>query len=79
MAKLDVRFEEHDTYLEAIVGGTYDLQEAIDWFPSVLSACKRMNVSKVLIDYSALEGVPAAICVEIREKRVLFEHLQHKL
>ena len=60
MPKLDLTIDEHDDHLIARVAGDYDLQDAIDWFPAVVAACRRTGRTKVLIDYRGIEGIPAA-------------------
>ena len=57
---LDVKIIQHDAFLEVVVTGTYDMQEAIDTFPHVLSTCRVTGLSKVLIDFRTLSGIPAA-------------------
>jgi len=53
---LEVDIIMHKECLEVIVSGDYDIQEAIDEFSSVLSACKITGLSKVLIDFRKLHG-----------------------
>ena len=53
---LEVEIIRHNEYVEAIVTGEYDHQEAIDKFPIVLTACKIEDFSKVLIDFRKLDG-----------------------
>ena len=57
---LDVKIVQHDEYLEVLVSGAYGMQDAIDRFPHVLSACRLTGASKVLIDFRELTGIPAA-------------------
>ena len=57
---IEANIIEHDTYLEVVVTGTYDMQEAIDRFPNVISACKSTGLSRVVIDFRDLVGIPAA-------------------
>ncbi len=47
---------QHTEYLEIIVTGMYDMEEAIDKFPLVLVACRDAKVAKVLIDFRKLGG-----------------------
>jgi hypothetical protein len=56
---LDVEIIPHDALLEVIVTGTYDMQDAINRFLHVLSACRISGLSKVLIDFRDLAGIPA--------------------
>ena len=51
---LDIEIIQHDAFLEAVVTGSYNLQDAIDRFPHILS-----GLSKVLIDFRKLTGIPA--------------------
>jgi hypothetical protein len=48
---LNVEFVEHTEYLEIIVSGTYDMEDAIDKFPQVLTACRNTKLAKALIDF----------------------------
>lgn len=53
---LEVEIIQHKEYVEAIVSGEYDTQEAVNKFPLVLSACQIAGLSKVLIDFRKLHG-----------------------
>jgi hypothetical protein len=55
---LDVTFVPHDAFLEVLVTGTYDMQDAIESFPLVLAACRQTGLCKVLIDCCDLAGLP---------------------
>lgn len=57
---LNVEIIEHHECLEAVVTGHYDTQQAIDAFPHVLSICRLKGLSKILIDFRKISGVPAA-------------------
>ena len=57
---LDVKIIQHDAFLEVVVTGTYNMRNAIDRFPYVLSTCRLTGLSKVLIDFRNLTGTPAA-------------------
>jgi hypothetical protein len=53
---LEVEIIQHKEYVEAIVSGEYDMQEAVEKFPIVLSSCQIAGLSKVLIDFRKLHG-----------------------
>ncbi|MHA2061302.1 MAG: hypothetical protein ACW963_03315 [Candidatus Sifarchaeia archaeon] len=53
---LEVEIIQHKEYVEAIISGEYDMQEAVNKFPPVLSACQIVGLSKVLIDFRKLHG-----------------------
>jgi hypothetical protein len=57
---LDVTMTPHDAFLEVVVTGTYDMQDAVDRFLHTLSACRLPGLCKVLIDFRDLTGLPAA-------------------
>ena len=57
---LDIELIKHDQYMEVLVSGIFDVQEAIDKFPAVLSLCRSLQLSKVLVDYRNVKGIPAA-------------------
>lgn len=57
---LDIKIIQHDAFLEVVVSGDYNMQEAIDRFPHLLSACRLAGSPKVLIDFRNLTGIPAA-------------------
>ena len=57
---LNIKIIQHDFFLEVVVTGTYDMQDAINRFPSVLSICRLTGLSKVLIDFRNLSGIPEA-------------------
>jgi len=52
---LDVKIIQHDAFLEVVVTGTYNMRDAIDRFPYVLSTCRLTGLSKVLIDFRKLK------------------------
>ena len=53
---LNGEFVQHTEYLEIIVTGMYDMEEAIDKFPLVLAACRDAKIAKTLIDFRKLGG-----------------------
>lgn len=57
----DVDITPHEEYLEVVVSGEHDLEEAIGRFPRVIAACRITGQSKVLIDFRGYYGTPAAI------------------
>ena len=57
---IDVKTYPHDDFLEVVVSGTYEMHDSINKFPEVLSACRFLEISKVLIDFRELEGILAA-------------------
>jgi len=57
---IEVKVNQYGNFMEVIVTGTYDMQDAINRFPEVLSACRLSGISKVIIDFRRMEGVPAA-------------------
>ena len=57
---LDVKIIQHTDYLHVVVTGDYDMRDAIDKFPLVLSTCRLTGITKVLVDFRDINGVPAA-------------------
>ena len=57
---VDVKKIQHSDYLEFVVTGSYDLNEAIDKFLNVLEACGQTGLDKVLIDYRGLQREDSA-------------------
>lgn len=53
---LEVEVIQHEEYVEAIVSGEFDLQDAVDKFPIIIITCKISGLSKVLIDYRKVQG-----------------------
>jgi len=53
---LELEVIQHKEYVEAIVSGEFDLQDAVDKFQNIIITCKIAGLSKVLIDYRELEG-----------------------
>lgn len=53
---LEVEIIQHKEYVEAIVSGEYNMQDAVDKFQPILITCKYTGLSKVLIDYRKLQG-----------------------
>lgn len=58
---IDVRVIPQNDFLKIVVSGAYDMQEAIDKFLYVFTTCRLTGLSKVCIDFSGLNGLPAAI------------------
>ena len=65
---LEVVIIRHKEYLEAIVSGEYNLQEALHKFSRVLLACKIADLSKVLIDFRKLHGDIYAV------QKIIYSH-----
>ena len=53
---LEVELIKKADYLLVNVSGTYDMEEAVEKFPLVLSSCRRNYLNKALIDYRLLKG-----------------------
>jgi hypothetical protein len=51
---IDIDTIQHNDYLEFIVTGSHDLNEATDKFSHILAVCRRTGLEKVLIDYREL-------------------------
>jgi hypothetical protein len=51
---IDVKMIQHNNYLEFVVTGSHDMNEAIDKFAELLDACKQTGIAKVLINYTQL-------------------------
>lgn len=60
MKSIKISHIQHNKYLEFLVTGTFDLQDALDNFIKVLDICRLIKVSKVLIDFRKLRGLPFA-------------------
>lgn len=58
---VDVEFIAHNEYLEAIVTGAYDLNEAINKFSKLLDLCRVTGLDKVIIDYRELQREDSAV------------------
>ena len=51
---------QHKEYIEVLASGVFNLEDAIDYMPSVMHACRLKDLSRILIDYRKLEGnIPA--------------------
>ena len=57
---VDVSMTQHSDYLEFVVTGSYDLNDAINKFSYVLEACRHTGLNKVLIDYRELQREDSA-------------------
>ena len=57
---VDVEKIQHSDYLEFVVTGSYDLNDAIDKFLYVLEACSQTGLNKVLMDYRELQQEDSA-------------------
>ena len=51
---MDINFIQHTDYIEAVVTGCYDVEEAVDYCPQLLEICRVSGLRKVLIDYRKL-------------------------
>lgn len=47
-------------HLHCTVTGTYNVEEAIDFFPRILVLCRSSKLHRVLFDYRNMEGYPSA-------------------
>ena len=65
---LEVEIIQHKDYVEAIVSGEYDMQEAVDKFALILSTCQITGLSKVLIDFRKLHGKIYAV------QKIIYTH-----
>ena len=68
---LEVDIIHHKDYVEAIVSGEYDMQEAIDKFLLIISACQVTGLTKVLIDFRKLHGKIYAVQKIIYTQQVI--------
>jgi len=57
---VDVKHIQHGDYLEIVVTGSYDLNDAINKFSYVLEACRQTGLDKVLIDFRELQREDSA-------------------
>jgi len=57
---IDVKMIQHSDYLEFVVTGSFDLNDAINKFLYVLEACRHTELDKVLIDYRELQREDSA-------------------
>jgi len=53
---IDIKIIQHNNYIEIVVTGSYDLNEAVNKFPHALDVCRLTGLQKVLIDYRELQG-----------------------
>jgi hypothetical protein len=74
---LDVKFEERPDYMLVSVSGEYDMEEAIERFAVVIAACRRLNLTKVLIDFRTLPGERAMVQQVMYAMGVGGLHQQH--
>ena len=51
---MNIKTIQHDEYLEFVVTGSHDLNEAINKFSYILDCCRRTGLKKVLVDYRKL-------------------------
>lgn len=57
---LNIKVIQHSQFIEIIVAGIFNFQESLMEFPNVLATCKTTGLTKVLIDFRQLKGIPAA-------------------
>jgi len=50
------RIVQHDEFIEDILSGSYCLQESIDEFLKIVTACRQSGLVKVVIDCRKIEG-----------------------
>ena len=60
MAKLKTEIKRLEDHLLVRVTGAYDLDEALDGFALVLAACQITGVTRVIVDFRRLDGIPSA-------------------
>ena len=59
---VEIEIIEHEAFLEVLVTGVYDLEEAADRTSVILLACRTSGKSKVFIDSTGL--IPTTSAVE---------------
>ena len=77
---LSINVIQHSDFFQIVVTGTYNLPEAIDKFPYVLTSCNMTGISKFLIDFRELSGDRAALekiiyALEVQDR--YFKHLDN--
>ena len=65
---IEVEIIQNKEHVEAIVSGDYDIQEAIEKFQVILSACQIAGLKKILIDFRELHGDIFAV------QKVMYTH-----
>ncbi len=60
MTKLMTEIKSLEDHLLVLATGEYDLDEALKGFTLVLGACKITGHTRVLVDFSCMEGIPRA-------------------
>ena len=53
---INVKIIQHSDYLEFIVSGSFDPDDALNHFPYVLDSCSITRLDKVLIDFYRVQG-----------------------
>ncbi len=60
MTKLKTEILPLEDHLLVLATGEYDIDEALDGLTLVLAACKITGLSRVLIDFGGMAGIPKA-------------------
>lgn len=58
---LELKILQRNAYLEVLVSGKFDRQDAANAFPEVLTTCRLTGLSKVIIDFRAVQGTAGTI------------------
>jgi hypothetical protein len=53
---LEIETIQHNDYLEVVVSGPYDFNDAVNKFPYVLDLCRITGLKKVLIDFRKISN-----------------------
>ncbi len=60
MMNLKTEIRPLDDHLLVLATGEYNLDEALDGFALVLAACKLSEVTRVVVDFRCMNGIPHA-------------------
>jgi len=74
---LQVNLIQKPDYLYAEVSGVYEMQDAIDKFPLIISTCRQLILDKALIDFRQLDGKIHATEKLIYTQSVLDQYKLH--
>ena len=57
---ISVETTQYSDHARVTISGTYDVQEAMRQFTDLVALSRRTGVTKILVDFRRLQGVPAA-------------------
>lgn len=74
----DLRFIQHDSHLEVIASGAFDLSDTNKYINRILSACRLAGMKCALLDYRGVAGITQATTRTLIALLMQEEYVDHE-